>query len=191
LTSCGQVEATFGGEFRLTFLTIGPNTEHRIPNTELHIFEIDGIDQATRQTPMFGRGRLDHLGVGAASIDAFSDIRRRRTEIGASDSFVTDFGPALSLSSPTPTASSSPTPTAQPTRHTIGPLRTTRVVVQVVTRVVTRDITESRISTCHPVQRPTQLTARAASNTKCSDLRPRVCQIVGVTDLAGHCCWGL
>ena len=75
---------------RLTFLNIGPATE-------LNIFEIDGNHQADRQTPMFGRGRIDHLGVRAASIDAFDEIRRRLLEHGATDGFVTDFGPVLSL----------------------------------------------------------------------------------------------
>lgn len=75
---------------RLTFLSIGPATE-------LNVFEIAGNDEAARQTPMFGRGRLDHVGLRAASVDAFDEIRRRLTAIGASDGFVTDFGPVLSL----------------------------------------------------------------------------------------------
>jgi catechol 2,3-dioxygenase-like lactoylglutathione lyase family enzyme len=83
-------DSTVDGPVRLTFLSIGPATE-------LNVFEVDGNDQATHQTPMFGRGRLDHLGVRATSIDAFSEIRRRLVEFGASDGFVTDFGPVLSL----------------------------------------------------------------------------------------------
>ncbi len=55
-----------------------------------------------RQSPMFGRGRLDHLGVRAASFDAFTEIRQRLIEVGASDGFVTDFGPVLSLFSTDP-----------------------------------------------------------------------------------------
>jgi len=46
---------------------------------------------------MFGRGRIDHLGLQAASLDAFEEIRRRLIERGASDEFVTDFGSILSL----------------------------------------------------------------------------------------------
>ena len=78
------------GPVRLTFVNIGPNTE-------LNIFEIEGNHQAEHQTPMFGRGRIDHLGVRAASIEAFDEIRSRLIERGATDGFVTDFGPVLSL----------------------------------------------------------------------------------------------
>lgn len=86
-----RVEATqHDGNVILTFLNIGPNTE-------LNVFEIAGNDQATRQTPMFERGRLDHLGVRAASIEAFDEIRDRLMRAGATDGFVTDFGPVLSL----------------------------------------------------------------------------------------------
>jgi hypothetical protein len=46
---------------------------------------------------MFGRGRIDHLGLQAASRGAFETIRERLTARGASDGFVTDFGPLLSL----------------------------------------------------------------------------------------------
>ncbi|GJM37139.1 MAG: hypothetical protein DHS20C19_05060 [Acidimicrobiales bacterium] len=77
------------GPVRLTFLTIGAHTE-------LNVFEIDDNDQADHQTPMFGRGRLDHIGLRAASIDAFDEIRDRLMAAGASDGFVTDFGPVLS-----------------------------------------------------------------------------------------------
>lgn len=75
---------------RLSFVDIGPNTE-------LNVFEIDGNTEAGRQTPMFGRGRIDHLGLQAASFEAFEEIRRRLIEHGASDEFVTDFGPLLSI----------------------------------------------------------------------------------------------
>ena len=46
---------------------------------------------------MFSRGRLDHIGLRAASVDAFDEIRDRLMNVGASDGFVTDFGPVLSL----------------------------------------------------------------------------------------------
>ena len=78
------------GPVRLTFLNIGPDTE-------LNIFEIDGNHEAEHQTPMFGRGRLDHIGLRAASMEAFSEIRRRLIDREATDGFVTDFGPVLSL----------------------------------------------------------------------------------------------
>jgi catechol 2,3-dioxygenase-like lactoylglutathione lyase family enzyme len=64
---------------------------------ELNVFEITGNEEPGRQVPMFGRGRLDHLGLSAASIDAFDEIRDRLMACGASDGFVTDFGPVFSL----------------------------------------------------------------------------------------------
>ena len=78
------------GPFQLTLLNIGGHGE-------LNIFQIEGNTEAERQTPMFGRGRIDHLAVQAASKDAFDEIRTRLMERGASDGFVTDFGPALSV----------------------------------------------------------------------------------------------
>ncbi|OAA27881.1 lactoylglutathione lyase-like lyase [Frankia sp. EI5c] len=67
------------------------------PATELNVFELDDNTEALRQTPMFGRGRIDHLGLQAASTDAFDLIRDRLMARGATDGFVTDFGPVLSL----------------------------------------------------------------------------------------------
>lgn len=64
---------------------------------ELNVFQIEGNTEADRQTPMFGRGRIDHLAVQAASIEAFETIRQRLIARGAADDFVTDFGPMLSL----------------------------------------------------------------------------------------------
>ncbi len=64
---------------------------------ELNLFEVDGNSEADRQTPMFGRGRLDHLALQAASLEAFESIRERLMARGAADDFVTDFGPMLSL----------------------------------------------------------------------------------------------
>ncbi len=64
---------------------------------ELNVFEIEGNTEADRQTPMFGRGRLDHLALQAATIEAFEEIRARLMARGAADDFVTDFGPMLSL----------------------------------------------------------------------------------------------
>jgi catechol 2,3-dioxygenase-like lactoylglutathione lyase family enzyme len=88
--------ATIDGEMReregtrLTFVKIGPTSE-------LNVFEITGNDEASRQVPMFGRGRIDHLGLQAASLEAFDTIRDRLIACGATDGFVTDFGPSLSL----------------------------------------------------------------------------------------------
>ena len=89
-------DATVDGELRpdegmrLTFVKVGPEAE-------FNVFEVDGNAEAARQTPMFGRGRLDHLALQAASVDAFDVIRDRLVALGASDGFVTDFGPILSL----------------------------------------------------------------------------------------------
>jgi len=65
--------------------------------SELNVFQIEGNSEADRQTPMFGRGRIDHLAVQAASIDAFEAIRDRLMARGAADDFVTDFGSMLSI----------------------------------------------------------------------------------------------
>ena len=64
---------------------------------ELNVFQIDGNTEADQQTPMFGRGRLDHLALQAASVNAFEQIRERLMARGLADDFVTDFGPMLSL----------------------------------------------------------------------------------------------
>jgi catechol 2,3-dioxygenase-like lactoylglutathione lyase family enzyme len=65
--------------------------------SELNVFEIAGNTEADRQTPMFGRGRLDHLALQAASLEDFETIRGRLMDRRAADDFVTDFGPMLSL----------------------------------------------------------------------------------------------
>lgn len=83
-----RIEQQIG--FRLSLIDIGDGRE-------LNVFEIDGNDEAHRQTPMFGRGRLDHVGLQAASLEAFEEIRRRLMACGAADDFVTDFGPMFSL----------------------------------------------------------------------------------------------
>ena len=74
----------------LTFIDIGPFAE-------LNVFEVRDNREAQRQTPMFGRGRIDHLGLQAASLEAFDTIRDRLIDCGATDGFVTDFGRVLSL----------------------------------------------------------------------------------------------
>jgi len=65
--------------------------------SELNVFQIAGNTEADRQVPMFGRGRLDHFALQAASLEAFETIRDRLIARGAADSFVTDFGPVLSI----------------------------------------------------------------------------------------------
>jgi catechol 2,3-dioxygenase-like lactoylglutathione lyase family enzyme len=86
---------------------VGPTRDHgpgetmtsiRIgPGTELNVFVIDGNAEADRQTPMWGRGRIDHLGLAAASPEAFEAIRSRLVKAGASDGQVNDFGKEFSI----------------------------------------------------------------------------------------------
>lgn len=76
--------------FTFTLVAVGPEAM-------LNVFEIAGNEESARQTPMFGRGRLDHMALQAASLETFDEIRRRLLERGATDGFVTDFGPILSL----------------------------------------------------------------------------------------------
>jgi len=83
-------ETPEGADVRLSVVHVGPHSE-------LNVFEIVGNDEADRQTPMFGRGRIDHLALHADSLDAFETIRDRLVARGASDGFVTDFGPILSV----------------------------------------------------------------------------------------------
>jgi len=75
---------------RLSFVTVGPHTQ-------LNVFQLPGNTEAEHQTPMFGRGRIDHMGLQAASQEAFDLIRDRLIARGATDGFVTDFGIAISL----------------------------------------------------------------------------------------------
>lgn len=65
--------------------------------TELNVFVISGNTEADRQTPMWGRGRIDHIGLAAASPEAFETIRTRLVEASASDGTVNDFGTDLSM----------------------------------------------------------------------------------------------
>ena len=67
------------------------------PHTELNIFVIEGNTEAARQIPMWGRGRIDHVGLQAASPEAFATIRKRLLRAGASDGTVNDFGSVYSM----------------------------------------------------------------------------------------------
>jgi catechol 2,3-dioxygenase-like lactoylglutathione lyase family enzyme len=62
------------------------------PATQLNVFVIDGNTEADRQTPMWHRGRIDHVGLQAASPEAFDAIRERIVAAGAGDGQVNDFG---------------------------------------------------------------------------------------------------
>jgi catechol 2,3-dioxygenase-like lactoylglutathione lyase family enzyme len=78
-----------GGE-TMTMIRIGPNTE-------LNVVTIAGNREPERQTPMWGRGRLDHFGLQAASAESFEEICRRLVAHGASDGTVNDFGGVRSV----------------------------------------------------------------------------------------------
>ena len=80
----------FPGGPRMIILNLGPATE-------LNVFEIADNQEADRQTPMFGRGRLDHLGLAAADLESFEEIRRRLISVGSSDGVVTEFGRKISI----------------------------------------------------------------------------------------------
>jgi catechol 2,3-dioxygenase-like lactoylglutathione lyase family enzyme len=75
---------------RLSIIKIGPGAE-------LNVFQIEGNTEADRQTPMFGRGRIDHLALQASSLADFEELRSRLMARGAADDFVTDFGKILSV----------------------------------------------------------------------------------------------
>lgn len=89
----GTVEADgpdYPGGPRMIILNLGPTTE-------LNVFEVEGNMQADHQRPMFGRGRLDHIGFHAADLERFEEIRRRLMAKGATDGVVTEFGRKVSL----------------------------------------------------------------------------------------------
>lgn len=78
------------GGLRFSLVNVGPSAQ-------LNVFEVEGNTEHSRQSPMFGRGRIDHIGLGAASKEAFDEVRNRLMECGASGGFVTDFGIGLSV----------------------------------------------------------------------------------------------
>jgi catechol 2,3-dioxygenase-like lactoylglutathione lyase family enzyme len=84
------VDGPPGEQFRLMIIDVGPHSE-------LNVFEMPDNPEASRQTPMFGRGPLDHLALHAPDLDAFEEIRRRLIARGAADEFVTDFGKVFSI----------------------------------------------------------------------------------------------
>lgn len=67
------------------------------PHTAINVFVIEGNAEPDRQTPMWGRGRIDHFGLHASSREAFETIRERLVAAGASDGTVNDFGGAYSM----------------------------------------------------------------------------------------------
>jgi len=60
-------------DVRMTVIHVGPSAE-------LNVFQIVGNTEATRQTPMFGRGRLDHLALQAASLADFENGKRNQNK---------------------------------------------------------------------------------------------------------------
>ncbi len=86
-----EIEGRLGDDgLEMAVLRIGPTSE-------INVFQIEGNDEAAKQTPIFGRGRLDHFAFRATSIDQFDELRAELIGRGCSDGFVTDFGPVLSL----------------------------------------------------------------------------------------------
>ncbi len=75
---------------RMVIMTIGGQSE-------FNVFEVPGNTQASHQTPMFGRGRLDHFGLNASNRETFEEVRQRLMKLGASDGTITDFGTKLSV----------------------------------------------------------------------------------------------
>jgi catechol 2,3-dioxygenase-like lactoylglutathione lyase family enzyme len=67
------------------------------PTAEINVFQIDGNTEVAKQTPIFGRGRLDHFGLRATSVEQFEQLRDELMRRGCTDGFVTDFGPVLSV----------------------------------------------------------------------------------------------
>ena len=63
-------EAPEGPGVRLSIVDIGDGTM-------LNVFQIEGNAEALRQVPMFGRGRIDHLGLrfGLAINESRTDVR--------------------------------------------------------------------------------------------------------------------
>ena len=74
---------------RHAFIEVGPCTI-------LHPFQVPGVDPPGPR-PMFGRGRLDHFALNAASEEAFVEILRRVVAEGAGDGAVTDMGSLLNF----------------------------------------------------------------------------------------------
>ena len=76
-------------DLRHAFIEVGPHTV-------LHPFQVPGVEPPG-PWPMFGRGRLDHFALNAASEEAFREILRRVVEEGAGDGAVTDMGSLLNF----------------------------------------------------------------------------------------------
>jgi catechol 2,3-dioxygenase-like lactoylglutathione lyase family enzyme len=67
------------------------------PHTVLHPFQVHGVEVPRQPLPMFGRGRIDHVALHAASEEGFRELHRRvvAAGAGASEGVVTDMGSLL------------------------------------------------------------------------------------------------
>jgi catechol 2,3-dioxygenase-like lactoylglutathione lyase family enzyme len=83
------------GDETMTMIRVGPHTE-------LNVFTIEGNPEPERQTPMWGRGRLDHFGLQAASAD-FETIRQRLIDAAPATATSTTSVPCAACSSATQT----------------------------------------------------------------------------------------
>lgn len=68
------------------------------PTTLLYPFQIPGVEVPQGALPLFGRDRVGHVGLNAASMEAFHEPRRRAMAEGASDGEVTNLSLLLSFS---------------------------------------------------------------------------------------------
>jgi catechol 2,3-dioxygenase-like lactoylglutathione lyase family enzyme len=75
---------------RHAFIALGPTTV-------LHPFQVPGVEVPQRVLPMFGRGRLDHFALNAASEEAFRELRRRLVAEAAAEGDVIDMGSLLNF----------------------------------------------------------------------------------------------
>ena len=62
-----------------------------------NVFQVPGNTEAEVQTPMFGRGRIDHFALSVPTREALEEVRQRLIKLGASEDVVTDFGNQLSV----------------------------------------------------------------------------------------------
>ena len=67
------------------------------PLFQLNVFEFADRGEAETGGARFERGRIDHVGIEAASQDAFDTLRDRLITKGATNGFVTDYGAALGM----------------------------------------------------------------------------------------------
>ena len=65
------------------------------PTTVLHPFQVPGVELPQAVLPMFGRGRLDHFALNAASEAAFRELRSRVVAAGAAEGEVVNMGSLL------------------------------------------------------------------------------------------------